>query len=307
MKRTNKKLFGFLGLTAVAAITTFAVFLPTPEAQAAGSVTDYLTVRVVGPEADIEIIRPNDGADFVNPNQTIDYDYVGARKVTVTLEYPAPDGTVVTEVLKQMDDLDYESGVDSINLNLNDPKYGYGRYVVKVACEGTDGVFKEDAIEFTYVPVTAEAEQSTEKEGEVNVDLNYDETNENIDTIVINVYDEDGNLIEGLSPVIVQSPNKTVALDFMSYGLEPGTYIITATACDKNGNPLYEPYVTKVNYAVPEKAVPNTGSVFQNANISKTDYLITGLIVFGLVAMAGTVTILKHNRQDSKQSNRRRK
>ena len=48
-------------------------------------------------------------------------------------------------------------------------------------------------------------------------------------------------------------------------------------------------------------AVPNTGGLFGALNISKTDYLITGVIVFLLTGIFGAVFIAKRQKKISRR------
>ncbi|MDO5451699.1 MAG: hypothetical protein Q4F56_01265 [Candidatus Saccharibacteria bacterium] len=296
MKRKQKKVLGLFGLVMVVAMTFFAAALPGPETSAVATLTDTINVKVVGEDFYIKIIEPEDKAS-------------NARTVIVSLERTGEAGDTPETELATID-ADFVPGTGQIPLNLDD--YGYGEYTIKVRGEDREGNFWDKMITFSYYPVTVTAEQDNNIEGQVNVDLDYDQNNSDIDKLVINVYDENGNLIEGLSPVEVTPPTTSVPLDFGKYGLESGKYIIAVTAYDTNGNPLYAPYEVLVNYTAGEKSapdivpVPDTGGIFQNANISTTDYLITGIIMFSLVAIAGIMFAMKDNKKTKAKTNRRR-
>ncbi len=303
MKRKQKRLFGFFGLALVAVITVFAAALPGPETSATSTVTDTVTVRVVGSDTHASIDSPASGTTIVGPTQTITYDYENIGVVTITLEYTDENGNTQVVPL-QVIDADYQAGSGQYPLNLE--SYGYGDYIIRIHGEDNEGIYYDDAIRLAYYPVTGIAEQNNNDEGLVDVTLNYDENNDDINNFLINVYDSEGNLIEGLSPTTVTPPNRTLQLDFGSLGLEDGLYTITITAYDANGNALHTPYALSVNYTTTPVPVPDTGGLFQNTNISSTDYLITGIIIFGLVAVAGVMFILKDNKK-SNAKNRRRK
>ena len=89
-----------------------------------------------------------------------------------------------------------------------------------------------------------------------------------------------------------------VVLDFNEYGLDDGEYMILINAYgDDTTKPLYEPYIIKVKYDGSEViVVPNTGNVTQTLNIMKNDYLVTGLIIFGIIALSGIMIVSKKNR-----------
>ena len=90
-------------------------------------------------------------------------------------------------------------------------------------------------------------------------------------------------------------------------GYESGTYNVTFVARDENGNQLYTPTQNPLRYTkeedIPVPGTADTGHFFQNLNISKEDYIITGLIVFfvfGIVAF-GIVARGNNNRSRKKK------
>lgn len=311
MKRKQKKIIGFFGLVMVVAVTFFAAALPSPETVATTGITDTVTVKVVNKNGYVDTSEPKDGSSFVNPNQMIVYNYGNSRIVTITIEYK---GSGDDPIVLMDDEVDYAEGAGlSLAINLDDYGYGYGDYIIRISGENASGApILGNSTEISYYPLTADAEQDSNTEGQVNVDLNYDQNNSDIDKLVLNVYDKNGNLIEGLSPTEVTPPTTKVPLDFGKYGLESGDYTIEITAYDANGAPLHTPYVVVVNYKVGEKPapdivpVPDTGGIFRNANISTADYLITGIIIFTLVAIAGIMFVAKDNKKTKSKSSRRR-
>ena len=129
---------------------------------------------------------------------------------------------------------------------------------------------------------------------------------EKVDTIVINVYDEDGNLVEGLSPIVVEAPNKSVVIPFDDPNLDlpSGNYTLVVQAYNADGVELYRENSLVVYYekieipdtAVPDTEAPDTGGFFRNFNISRTDYLLTGLTIFTIVGISGAVFISRRGR-----------
>ena len=310
MKKTQKKILGLAGLLAVSAMTVVAVLMPGPGALAATStsMTDTLTVRVVGEAGNITIKHPTNDQILVNPDQSIDYDFEHIETVTATLEYTDLDGNTHTIDLGTFTHTfspEGRFGSNSIPINLAD--YGYGDFVVKLAGMGDDEVPVEKFVEFSFAPVTGEANQDPNT-GDVVVDLDYDTDNEDIDHIQINVYDKDGNLIESLSPTNVPRPQTSVTLPFVGNEIPDGLYTIEIIAIDDAGEPLAPPYYTDVDYKTPVipvpdaggESAPNTGGFFVGLNISKTDYLVTGLIIFFIAGISGIVFVTK-GRQGKKR------
>lgn len=282
----------------MAVVTAFAAFLPAPRTQATTSVTDTIVVRVVGSTPRTEITSPaTSGEIFVTPAQTISYNYENAGEVTATLIYTDVNGVEHVIDLGTIEP-DFNPGSETKNINFGELGYGdgYGDYVLKVKGIGLNGVSYEDIKSFSYYPVTATATQDANT-GKVVVDLNYDTSDESkVKYVVVDIYGEDGTTI--IRTVTVNYPATTAEIDLDDLNLPDGSYKVTATAYGESGL-LYKAFVTSVDYEG-EIVVPNTadtGGLFQNANISNTDYLITGMIVFGLVAIAGTAYIVRSDKK----------
>ena len=309
MKKTHKQIFGLLGLGLVVATTAFAATLPNdPAAFAATQFTDSLLVRVVNSDVSVSIDKPEDGSTFTSPNIDVVYSYANSKTITVTLEYTGMDHVTHTIVLVYDPDVNYQSDTKTLPVNLAD--YGYGDFKINVKGEDSGGVPYEDEIGFSYFPVEANSEQE-EGTSEVTVNLEYNtDPGSDIATIEVIIYNEDGT--EEVGRATVPAPGTSAAIDFGEW--PSGTYLAQVIAYDENGNELYLPYTfdfeyvapgTPVNPDRPVVPVPNTGSATQGANISATDYLITGLIIFGIIAAAGIAYMVKNNKRTGKTNRRK--
>ena len=300
MKKTQKKIVGAFGLSLVVGMTIFAATLPGPEASAINTVTDHLNVRVIEEGAEVKIVSPASGSVFSGPDQKIVVDYANVNEATITITYTGRDGIPHSYVTTETG-LNYDPVEKTYTLDLSDEsKYGFGDYVFSVKATGLDGQPVEEVIRFSYLPIVADLEEE-EMTGDYEIDLDYipdDGTEEgkgNVDTILINIYDADGNPV-GPSPIRVDAPATSVSFNLDEYGLPDGVYTVELSAYDRDGNLLYKPFVIGViNYkgVVP---TPDTGAPFQNLNISRTDYLVTGLIIFGIVGLGGFMFIAKRNK-----------
>lgn len=331
MKKTHKKIFGLFGLVLVIAVTIFAAFLPTPKTKAitTETVTDTLIVRVVGSTPSIDITGITPGGDVVSASQGINITYENIDELTAKLKYTDEDGNVYEKNLIDGVPTGYVAGVSNISINLQTGEYsydyqyydpstgetktatgggsladqGFGEYVITVAGEDLGGVVTEKSISFSYVPVVISATQDGDN---VNVNLDYgkDATGDaQIGSIVINVYDETGQLKEPF-PITIYSPNDSFTFNPKDYGFASGTYRIEAQAYDTNGAKMYKLYRSTFDYQTGGVTpTPNTGGIMGNLNISKTDYIITGLIIFSIVGISGAVFISRH---DKKTGSRRR-
>lgn len=310
MKKTKKRVFGLLSLVLVVATTIFAAFLPGPEASALTSVTDTISVRVVGSTPDVNIISPSNNSVFVFPDQILSFNYENVGDVLATIKYTDKNGDTHNYNFVEFD-ANYDADTFSDDLNLLGTNYGYGEYLLAVKGVGlaideeTGGrVYDEDFVEFWFYPVIGEASED-ENDGLIYLDLEYDKENENIDTIGINIYDENGNLVTAMSPIKVKAPGDRVELPFSEKDMTSGKYRIEITAYNEDEEALYNPYITYVNYeAIP---VPDTGGLFMNLNISRADYLITGLLIFFPIAIFSLVFVMKGRNYKVKANAKKRR
>lgn len=306
MEKTQKKIFGFFGLVLVVAMTFIAASLPSSETSAISTVTDTLTVRVVSSSSDVNLTSPESGMVTTSAEQTFRLNYANVNNVTLLLTKTNLDGTTQTSTLATYD-VDYGTGEKTYDINLQDAGFGYGEYVITLRGEGSGGLTDEDSVAFSYYPVVADATED-ENTGETVLNLDYeayDPSNPGgtgeVAEIEINVYDENGNLVEELSPIKVTPPETSVVIPFNDYDLPSGTYTIKTTAYDKDGNELYKAYVNHVIQKKEDIPVPNTGGLFGALNISRADYLITGVIVFLLTGIFGAVFIAKRQKKTSRR------
>lgn len=310
MKKTHKKVLGLLGLSVVVATTAFAITLPGPEASAINEVVDRLEVRVVGSTPSTIIEGINSGEEFINPDHAVTIKYENVEYIDVVLEYTDVDGNTQTVTLIDRNSpegyVDYAAGEKTIPLNLKGGGLGYGDYVIKVVGDGSGEEKSGDTVRFGYYPVKADIDED-ENTGKTYVDLDYtadDGTEEgegNVSSIVINVFGPDGNIVNELSPTNVTPPTKQVELPFYKYNLPEGRYTIELTAYDRNGEVLYKKYIIYYIYKPTHTKIPDTGGVFQNLNISKTDYLVTGIGVFLAIGITSALFVAKRNKKSSKR------
>lgn len=302
MRRAQKKAFGLFGLVLVVAMTIFAASLPSPEASAVSTLTDTIVVRVMGDNPRVDITTPGDRV-FTRPNQTVSLTYENVGSLTIKLEVKDKDGITHTYVIENIDDIGYVPGDHTVNLNLSN--YGYGDYTVTAIGTGEDGVSDDDVVEFKYIPVTGSIEKGGEDEnGDPTLVLDYDENSDNIKKIGIVLYDENGNVIENVPPIVVTPPTKNVSIPFNTYDLPPGKYIIEITAYDGDDNVLYREYQIFYVYTPEEKediVVPDTGAGSGSLNISRVDYLVTGLLIFFSAGIIGVLFIMRGKKSQKKR------
>lgn len=199
--------------------------------------------------------------------------------------------------------------VSAKTIDISKSDYGYGKYVVRAKGTGYADAYDEDLVMFYYLPVYAEIEED-EDNNTYYVDLEYTaddgtpESEGEVVKIVLNVYDGDGNLVTELSPITVYPPTTRVEIPIADTDLPSGEYTVEVIAYNADGEQLYEPYILKFYYEA--IAVPDTGALFGNLNISKTDYLITGLLIFLSAAGLGIAFVMKNRNSKARLGRRRR-
>jgi hypothetical protein len=216
-----------------------------------------------------------------------------------------------------MDDYEtgYTSGSVSKPLDLSDERFningthGYGYYVLTVTGENVDGVTDEKSFEFYYAPFFSSAEQN-EDSGDIDINVTDIDT-DNVDTI--NVYVNG----EFVGTITVNDENEV-----FNYTPDDPTveqdYVIILVANGSNGEPIFVSDETTVHYVpltIPDTGPddkpddsgtgsPDTGGLFHNLNITKEDYLVTGLIAFFIVAIVG-FGVVARGRKEARSNKRR--
>lgn len=308
MKKTQKKIIGFTGLTFVIAMTIVAASLPNPGASALSSVTDTITVRVIGSSPSAEIVGPSSGSTFVTADHPLGVNYEYVESLNIVLKHTSSDGTQTTRILYD-GTVEQETGSFDFDFGTIASELGFGEYEISVVGVGVDGApIPGDNVSFLYIPVIANAEQDKDT-GKTYLNLDYEpyteDGNGKVSSLEINVFDQNGNLVDALSPIIVNAPTTRIEIPFSEHDLESGKYRLDITALSINGDELYTPYITSADYqseewsgedVIPDTNVPNTGGLFNSLNISKADYLITGALIFSIVGTSAFIFIAKRSK-----------
>ena len=184
------------------------------------------------------------------------------------------------------------------------------------------GAYAEDSVYFEYIPAILTATQD-EVSNDPTLHIEYygggslagielvvpkgDGKNDiefliKIENNKFNLYDADGNLIDTVST------DQDLTLPFSDYGVKAGTYNLIATPLNAEGDALYRPYTFSLTYdTLPTPITPDTGALFEKLNISRADYLLTGLIVFFSVAILGLIFTIKNHSKSRRKSPARRR
>lgn len=296
MKKTKRRILGLLGLVLVATMTFVAATMPEHEAGAISTdtITDTVIVRVTGSVPNVFFTEPTSNVTTTKPAHNIGVAYENVSGMIINYEHTGASGTPDSGVFYAEDELEYIPGNRTLPINLLD--YGYGKIVLSSYGASFDDVITPfDSIAFMFLPVIASADQNDENG---LVDVLIEEYGADVETIEIYL---DGVLMGTVTrkQLEAMTGDKIVSIDMGNRG--SGDYTFDIVAKNSAGERLYLPYKTPFKYTV--MPVPDTGRFFQNLNISKEDYLITGLITFFTLGIAAFVFIIK----SSKKTKRTRK
>ncbi len=303
MRKTHKKVIGAFGLVAVVAMTVFAAFLPGPKASALTNVSDTVMITVINTEQppSAAINSPDSGDKFLTPDHNIEIGFNNLKQYKIVLTYTDENGNETTETIAE-DNNPPEVGPASYDFRSIAERFGYGKYLIQLEAVGNDDSVLGDTIEFEYVAI--EAETSTDSEtGNTYVDLDFDQNQDEltddlkIDHIILTILDENGIEVPGISPIVVKPPVGRVEIPFGD-DVPAGKYTIVAQPYNAAGDSLFQTVTLTVEYDGGSIVVPSTadtGGLFKNLNISRTDYLVTGIGVFLIVGIGGIIFMRKHS------------
>lgn len=324
MQKTKKQLLGFASLAAVGVMTAVACAMPAAAAEdipASANGDVNLTVTVRSGVNSARILSPLDRSVTVNPVVPISYQYEETVNVKTYIEYRDKNGNIVRELV---DDFSPAEGqvVGNRSFDVNVTRFSDEEKDYKVVTVSTDqyGATNEDTVTFSYRAVSAEFEKQPASNGDPIIDITV---NSEVDQVLVYVYDKTGKPLfvdkEGNEVPIVLSRKDidpatgkiTKILPFGDAEAADGTYTAVVVARSDEGNTIsmitidtdyakVKP-VTPVDPENPDEPgtpdTPNTGFTIGDLNISRVDYLITGLIVFGMVSAFALFLVHRKSRR----------
>ncbi len=316
MRKTHKRILGFAGLGLVAATTAVAAAIPSPIAAATttSSVVDTIKVTVLSPNPDL--IPSTDKGDIITtPEYDFSVAYSSLIHIKVTLKNYDADGNVkISEVLWDTD-LDASANSKDFNLNLDDYG-GYGDFVITF--EGEGAVKVEQILTVKYV-IDERNLETNKQTGEAVTPVTVpDDTATTIETYIYNpdgslarilkadiasgvesVYGPDGSLLFTINDGY-KNGQLTITLEGLPYKDDYSGEIVFRDADDAlvSGSILLS-----IKHQGESPVVPDTGSFFKGLNITREDYLITGLIAFMVIGVVA-FGIVKRGRGAEKKSTR---
>lgn len=303
MQKTKKQLLGFAGLAAVGIMTAVAYAMPAAAAEEVPPSADgdvNISVTILRGRATGYLINPADKSTIMKGGD-ITYAYEEVSKVEVKVERLTNDG--YKEVFSEEYPYDPTThGTNSVPMS-EIPGFGESEADYKVTLEFYDAqgqYANEDTSTFKYRFMKADIAKQPATNGDpiLNVDIN-----DAIDSVRVYIYrgaeplvDKDGKQVyvdltrDDIDPT---TGRITTVLPFAENDANDGSYAIVVEAYE--GTPSEGRLLSMVTLDTDYKLIkpadpnlpetpPNTGFVIGDLNISRIDYLITGLIVFGMVA-----------------------
>ena len=313
MKRQKKRLLGFFGLSLVAIMAVVAATIPGPGTSALTSVTDTIQITVVGTVPSVKFKEPDHSISTTESENSLLIGYENVDVIKVKIKRKGEEGTIDEQGYTG---LGYGTGEVPTTINFENygtpEDHGYGEYVISLYGVGeSSGEAEYDSIVIKYVPIVAgpviQGEgESGEKDGKVTTKLeDYDD--ENVETVEIYI---DGKLVKTVTKDQLGSE-----VELPMDGYDSGNYTVTFIAKDASGNQLYLPEEKPLHYKkkggkdeedIPVPGTADTGQLFQGLNISKEDYLTSGLIVFFVFGVVAFGIVARSDRKKTKSYKKKR-
>ncbi|MBQ2660397.1 hypothetical protein IJF86_03215 [Candidatus Saccharibacteria bacterium] len=278
MKKTKKKILGFLGLVAVVVMTVIAYSIPSPGVGAVSSFTDTIIVHVYDRYPKITITNPTNEEILVGADHIASYDWENSTSADFILTF---DGTTVTSWHDDYGSFEpgshpVGSGNHAITLN------EYGRYILSSTAVGPIGSFEDSVIIYRLATSVSYIDATTDNDP--NFEIDYDDQ---VAMLEIQVFDENGNPIFAEPILVPAQPGGVINYTIdMPDGSNDGTYQIVVRGLDELGEEISDPSSTEFEYIAPAPDIPDTGFSLTQLNIAKSDFLITGLLIFFSAAIA---------------------
>ncbi len=303
MRVNKKQLLGFGGLAFVVGLTTIAYNLPTSATSVGGAVEVRVEVYNISLETVIQ--SPEDGDIVSDKDVTFSEMHSHASNVKYYLTYVAEDGT---ETVHELTDQEI-SGTDltgrtEFTLDL-DNYGGAGTYIFRSVATNDDGVVREDAVQFTYAGSSADQDDVVVDGDNKKIAFRVCYT-AGVDKLVYQIFDKNGNPVSNEYEYEIQDTDcgDCVEIEIPLEGddapdlKEDGQYTVVIKSYDENGNPISTSSVYFDYEAKPDDIdVPDTGSILKALNISKADFMITGLVGFTIISLISLFVIRRSHKK----------
>lgn len=320
MKRKTKRLLSVFGLVVVTAMTAVACALPTPEAHAEDVLTDSanvnIQVKVVGPGSNATMVKPANGEVVKSNIVPVEYTFQKMKSVSTVLSCTSVARAAAEQVVDTYNVTEEDgTGTRKFNLDLND--WGVqADATCRIFLTGKgidDKDIRDEGVSFEYRAIKVDMGDKddennkpvTDEKGDPEVTIGI---SDEVYSLLLQVYDESGKPLfikDGVEePILVardkfdlESGSYKLNLPMSKYGAKSGWYELVAIAYGQDGKEVVSMNVYRFYYDAKTPNVPGTGTVMESLNISRADYVVTGLIAFGAVAIFGVYLVARKSRR----------
>lgn len=287
MKRQKKRLLGFFGLLLVAIMTVVAAATPGPETSALSTITDTIQVRVIGSVPDVKFKYPNQNIVTASSQHVLLITHENVDSARIKLGYKHEDGSIDEYNIASYDNLDYEASEKSADVDFRN--YGYGEFILSLYGVGYEGSELEfDGVLIEYVPIIAGPVIQNDDGKVTTIIQDY---SDDVETVEIYI---DGKLVK-----VVEKDELDDEITLPMDGYDSGTYNVFFVAKNSSDEQIYTPTRKPLDFEediyVPDTSY--TGQFFHGLNISKEDYLVTGLLIFFIFGIVAFGIVLRSNKK----------
>lgn len=330
MQKRKKQLLGLAGLVLVGVVTAVACALPTPGASAAddvwmGGVGISVTVdedEKPDPEhpstgkTSVSVVAINNESTnagvITTVSSKLQFKIAYRRADEVTVKLTGADGQIATAKCQSVSySTSEQTCIAEVNLDgkylAKDPQNGDKFLVTATATRLSTGTVAEDGVEFIYR--SAYIYSKGELEEKTNNPIIYAVLNSDVKYAMLQVFDANGKavLTQPISFSYADVDPATgiykIVLPFRANSLPAGRYTAVlmaySTATPSEDSLVSISTIQNIAYSPDGSPLPpDTGNkLFGNLNISQADYLVTGLVAFGMVTMFAVFLILRRNKR----------
>lgn len=316
MQKRRKRFLGACGFVAVMAMTAVAVATPAPEAEAKSSEsTISVTVGDTPTASYVHFVSPPDGTIVNQKTLTIKAVANGVSSVKYSLNCVKGNGEQFQEVIKTLGGVENQE----FDFNIGGLDTSQADCTLRADATSNDGGIVSDVVTFKYRSLYVQIKDEKAENGDPIADVRM---SDDVYSLVVQVYDKQGNpvfitkdgkeepLLIGRDQFNMDTLQLDVVLPMGKYGALAGEYDLVITAYGDDGKTVVSMNTNRFTYdpgkipvdpddsdggKTPE--VPGTGSVLGDLNISRIDYILTGLIAFGAIVAFAIYLAFRKNRR----------
>lgn len=266
---------------------------------AEGSSSSDVKINVVVSEVNPSISATTliDGTKVTDTKINIDFAYSDAFRAQYKMYYTNSNGKVLSYLLADhvLTESGVKNGTDTLSFDLADYGDVYGTYTIIATVN--DKSSTADSVSFDYVPAAEVVGKQTENSQNGNPIIKI-ATSKSVKKLYIQLYDKSGKALL-LTPVLLipdADGNANYEAKLTELAAGDGTYTVVITAYDENDNIIGKNVTTEVGYQASPN-IPNTGgSFFAGLNLSRSDYISTGLAILFVAGFFGIMIIRKKSK-----------